>query len=63
MGFLTPEEAAAELSVSKQTLANWRSTGMFDLPFTKIGKRVRYRRSDLEAWLTKRTATSTEAVS
>ena len=51
---LTPKEAAEMLKVSPDTLEGWRAkrTGP---PWTKLGdgKRspVRYRRSDLEAYL------------
>lgn len=37
------------------TLAVWRSTGRYNLPFIKIGRKVRYRRADLEAWIESRT--------
>ena len=43
---LTAEETAAELSVSKHTLARWRQIGGGPR-FTKIGALVRYRLSDL----------------
>lgn len=52
---LTPNEAASELQVSTGTLQVWRSTGRHSLPFVKVGGCVRYRRSDIEAWLDKRT--------
>jgi hypothetical protein len=45
---LTPEEAAKELRVNPFTLKNWRSTGLYDLPFIKIGGRVFYRRSVID---------------
>lgn len=37
------------------TLAVWRSTGRYKLPFVKVGGLVRYRRADLHAWLQART--------
>ena len=47
---LTPEQAAEYLSLSSQTLAQWRWKTVGP-PFVKIGKRaVRYDRSQLEAW-------------
>ncbi|HNF92695.1 MAG TPA: helix-turn-helix domain-containing protein [Accumulibacter sp.] len=50
------EQAAARfLDNSPGTLSVWRSTGRYNLPFIKIGRNVRYRRADLEAWLAKRT--------
>ena len=49
------KEAAQFLDNSPGTLSVWRSTGRYNLPFIKIGRNVRYRRSDLIAWLEKRT--------
>ena len=52
---LTREEAAEWLGIRPQTLAAWATTRRH-LPFVKIGdKVVRYRRSDLEAYLAKQT--------
>jgi hypothetical protein len=51
---LTPFEAANVLSVSPATLAIWRSTGRYSLPFTKIGSLVRYRPSDLARFIASR---------
>ena len=33
------------------TLAVWRCTGRFNLPFVKVGRAVRYRREDVEAFI------------
>lgn len=52
---LTDIQAAKILHVSPGTLSVWRSTGRYRLPFVKIGRKVFYRRSDLDAWLEKRT--------
>jgi hypothetical protein len=52
--FLDENSAAALLDVSPGTLSVWRSTGRYGIPFLKIGRNVRYRRSDLLAWLTSR---------
>lgn len=43
------------LDVTPGTLSVWRSTGRYALPFLKVGRKVRYRRVDLLAWLEKRT--------
>jgi excisionase family DNA binding protein len=48
-------DAANILGVSPGTLSVWRSTGRYGLPFVKVGRNVRYRVSDLNAWLDKRT--------
>lgn len=46
---LLDEKAAAEfLTCEPGTLSVWRSTGRYQIPFVKVGRRVRYRRSDLE---------------
>jgi len=53
---LLDEKAAADvIDVVPGTLSVWRSTGRYELPFLKIGRKVRYRRADLLAWLEKRT--------
>ena len=44
-------EAAAHLGIRPQTLACWASTGRYRLPFVKIGRRVMYRLSDLQAFI------------
>lgn len=49
------KEAAQHLEVTSGTLSVWRSTGRYKLPFIKIGSKVRYRLSDLDAWLESRT--------
>ena len=48
---LNEQEAAKELNIAPGTLSVWRSTGRYNLPFLKIGRNVRYRRTDLLAWL------------
>ena len=48
---LNEQQAAQILSVSPGTLSVWRSTGRWALPFIKVGRAVRYRQSDLDAWL------------
>jgi excisionase family DNA binding protein len=54
---LTEDETAEVLAIKPQTLASWRCRGVNDLPFIKIGRAVRYRRSDLEAFMQRNTAT------
>nr|WP_226856670.1 helix-turn-helix domain-containing protein [Acidithiobacillus caldus] len=52
----TVDEKAAStvLGVKPSTLANWRTTGRYALPFLKVGRLVRYRTSDLAAWIARR---------
>ena len=48
---LNEQEAAQILDTAPGTLSVWRSTGRYNLPFLKVGRSVRYRRTDLLAWL------------
>jgi excisionase family DNA binding protein len=52
---LTRKEAAEYLGVKPQTLAVWHCAGRYKLPVVKVGRAVRYRLADLEAWLAART--------
>ncbi|MGD0900813.1 MAG: helix-turn-helix domain-containing protein [Thermoguttaceae bacterium] len=58
---LTRSEAAAFLGVKSQTLAVWATTKRYCLPMVKVGSRVRYRLSDIEAFLQSRTVGAVEA--
>lgn len=51
---LRPDEAADFLDLSKKTLDNDRCTRQLGIPFVKFGRSVKYRRSDLEAFVQKR---------
>lgn len=55
---LDDKAAAALLDIAPGTLAVWRCTGRYALPFLKIGRKVRYRRSAIEAWMRARTRES-----
>jgi len=52
---LTREQAARYLGVKPQTLAVWHTTHRHKIPLIKVGSKVRYRKSDLDAWLESRT--------
>ena len=52
---LSDLEAAAALDTAPATLAHWRSTGRYNLPFIKVGRKVRYKAGDLRAFLARRT--------
>ena len=56
---LTREYAASYLSIKPQTLATWATTGRYSLPFIKVGRKVFYRREDLDQFLKSRTLTQT----
>jgi excisionase family DNA binding protein len=49
--YLTLEELAIKLSVSKWTIINWAKTK--GLPKIKIGGSVRYDPADVEKWIKK----------
>lgn len=44
---LKPEQVAEILGVNKQTLAVWRCTKRYPLPYTKSGRLIRYRYDDV----------------
>jgi excisionase family DNA binding protein len=54
---MTRKEAAAYLGVSEMTLAIWKSTGRYrySLRVYKIGRLAKYKRSDLDAFIRRRT--------
>jgi len=52
---LTAGGAAEYLDIQAQTLAVWRSTRRYTLRYVKVGRYVRYRKSDLDAFLAERT--------
>ena len=56
----TTEQAAKELHISPRTLNNARSTGTgIVIPYHKIGSRVFYKQSDIEAYIENNTFTHT----
>lgn len=52
------KEAADFLGVTQGTLQVWRSTGRYAIPFVKVGRLVKYRRSSLQQWIESRTRLS-----
>lgn len=52
---LTPIQVAKILGVSVETLNVWRATKRYKLPYTKIGNLVRYRSTDIQAFIEERT--------
>lgn len=51
---LTAKQAAAFLRVKPGTLACWRTTKRYPLKYICVGKSIRYRLSDLQAFLVAR---------
>jgi excisionase family DNA binding protein len=58
---LSEIEAAEILNVTAGTLSVWRCTRRYPLPYVKVGRAIRYRLADLEAWLQSRTVGTVEA--
>ncbi len=54
-GLLSRKEAAVYLGVAEMTLSIWKSTGRYNLPVVKIGRLVKYKKSDLDAFIERRT--------
>jgi excisionase family DNA binding protein len=51
------DEAAAYIGVQPNTLATWRSTHRYNIPFIRVGSRIFYRKADLDEWLAARRVT------
>ena len=47
---MAPLDVSEHLGVPTATLANWRSASKGP-PFLRVGRHVRYRRTDLEQWI------------
>lgn len=48
--WLNPLGVENEFSISRSTLAKWRMNNKY-LPYSKVGKYIKYKRSDIEAFL------------
>jgi hypothetical protein len=48
--WLNPKEVNADYGLSVSTLAKWRMYNLH-LPYSKIGKYIKYKRDDIEAFL------------
>jgi excisionase family DNA binding protein len=59
---LTQREAASVLRLSTRSLERMRCSGLSNLKFVKVGRAVRYRVADLEAFIASRTVSSTSMV-
>ncbi len=51
---LTPKEVSRILGISVETLNVWRATNRYQLPYVKAGRLVRYRSSDVTAFIESR---------
>lgn len=52
---LCRKDAARYLGVEPQTLAQWACSGKMALPYVKIGRKVAYRKVDIDAFITANT--------
>lgn len=52
---LNPAQVAQTLGVTIGTLAVWRCTKRYQLPFVKIGRKIFYRSEDVNAFVESRT--------
>ena len=52
---LTRPQAASYLGIKPNTLAVWACTNRYHLPYAKIGSRVFYKQSDLDAFIANNT--------
>jgi predicted DNA-binding transcriptional regulator AlpA len=59
---LVPDtDAAPELGVSPATLRVWRRRGIGPR-FVRIGRSIRYRRADIEEYISKRTVETSDVI-
>jgi hypothetical protein len=56
---LSPGEAGKAIGIATRTLAIWRSTGRYNLPYLKSGQKVFYKKTDLLAFIERRTVSHT----
>lgn len=54
------DQAAAYIGVTPRTLEVWRCTKRHPIPFIKVGRLVKYRKSALDAFLEQSTITVNE---
>ena len=60
---MTQKEAATYLGTTVGTLNSWRHYGKNTIPFVTWGKRIRYRKEDLDTWIAEhRTSFDTQGV-
>jgi predicted DNA-binding transcriptional regulator AlpA len=54
VALIDEKQLCADLGISSVTATKWRAKAEGP-PFIKVGRLVRYRRADVEAWLASRT--------
>lgn len=55
---LTAEQVSEILGVNPHTLAVWRCTGRYNLPYIKAGRLVRYCENEIAAFINRSTKTN-----
>ena len=48
---MTAKQTAERLATTEGTLATWRSSGRSPIPFTRVGRSVKYDPADVDAYL------------
>jgi excisionase family DNA binding protein len=48
---LSNDEAAEYLGIKPNTLTIWRTTKRFEIPYIQIGRKIKYKKSDLDKFL------------
>lgn len=56
----TRKQAADYIGVKPETLDVWACTGRYRLKFIKVGRLAKYRKEDLDEFLTRRTVNAGE---
>ena len=51
---LTKEQVSEILGITVGTLAVWRTTKRYNLPYVKSGRLIRYREQDVQAFINSR---------
>ena len=51
---LTKEQVSEILGIAVGTLAVWRTTKRYNLPYVKVGRYIRYRMEDVQAFIESR---------
>jgi excisionase family DNA binding protein len=58
---LNEAEAAQYLGIARGTLSVWRCVGRHELPYVRVGRRIKYKFSDLQEWISSRTVNRPQA--
>ena len=54
IALLNAEQVSEILGISVGTLAVWRTTKRYNLPYVKVGRYIRYRMEDVQAFIESR---------